>query len=256
MQKRADIAVCALHPTLGQKAEELAAALHLPLAEPGGSHRLLLRYTLAGLDLVRQHDPHLTGSVRADFTDSRSLHRLLMPGKELLVRAVAGKKNRISTVLDGTGGLGRDGFLLARAGYRVTMYEKNPVIAALLADGLSRAREHVKTAETAARIQLVCRDVLPKLRENARNNIRTEVIYLDPMFPPRRKSAKVKKELQLLQLLAHGEDCGLLEAALAAARKVVVKRPVKAAPLSALAPDYSLAGKTVRFDVYLPVPGG
>jgi 16S rRNA (guanine1516-N2)-methyltransferase len=76
------------------------------------------------------------------------------------------------------------------------------------------------------------------------------------MFPPRRKSAKVKKELQLLQLLAHGEDCGLLEAALAAARKVVVKRPVKAAPLSALAPDYSLAGKTVRFDVYLPVPGG
>ena len=83
----------------------------------------------------------------------------------------------------------------------------------------------------------------------------TDVVYLDPMFPSRRKSARVKKEMWLFQQLLEAGDTseGLLDAALAAAgKRVVVKRPAKAPPLGDRTPAFQLPGKTVRFDVYLP----
>ena len=84
-----------------------------------------------------------------------------------------------------------------------------------------------------------------------------DVIYLDPMFPARRKSAAVKKKLQLLQQLerpATDEEAGeLLRAALATGpRKVVVKRPAKGLDLAGVKPSYRVAGKAVRFDVIAP----
>jgi len=82
-----------------------------------------------------------------------------------------------------------------------------------------------------------------------------DVVYLDPMFPARRKSARVKKELQILQMLAVNSTPHeqLLEAALASAgNRVVVKRPRKAPPLTSRSPSHSLSGKTIRFDVYIP----
>jgi 16S rRNA (guanine1516-N2)-methyltransferase len=80
-----------------------------------------------------------------------------------------------------------------------------------------------------------------------------DVIYLDPMFPPkRRRSAAVSKELRLLRLLA-GEDSDaheLFEVARRVARqRVVVKRPDHALPL-APRPTVSYGGKLVRYDVY------
>lgn len=82
-----------------------------------------------------------------------------------------------------------------------------------------------------------------------------DVVYLDPMFPARSKSAAVKKKFQLLHRLESpcaNEDV-LMAAALAARpRKVVVKRPIKAPALAGVRPSYSLSGKAVRFDVIVP----
>ena len=79
-----------------------------------------------------------------------------------------------------------------------------------------------------------------------------DVVYLDPMFPSRTKSAAVKKKFQLLHRLeAPCEDQDRLMAAALASdpRKVVVKRPVKAPILADVKPSHSIAGKAVRFDV-------
>jgi 16S rRNA (guanine1516-N2)-methyltransferase len=86
-----------------------------------------------------------------------------------------------------------------------------------------------------------------------------EVVYLDPMFPVRRKTALPGRELQVLaRLVGHGEMAegeALLRAALeAGARRVVVKRGDDGAVLSAPGvggPDVQFSGRTVRFDVYL-----
>ena len=79
-----------------------------------------------------------------------------------------------------------------------------------------------------------------------------DVIYFDPMFPPRRKSALPGKRMQYLgELLGEGEafDTGLIPKALQRARsRVVLKRRLKD-PVT-LRPDWTLRGRSIRYDVY------
>jgi len=249
-----DIAVAADQLDNGAEAEKLAARLDLPLARANHQYQLLLRCDKAGLELVKSGDPNLAGPVRVDFTTGQSAFRRQQQKRELLVRAAGVKNISPPAVIDGTGGLGRDCFILATAGCRVHIFEQHPIIAALLADGLKRARHHQDTAKIARRIQLTTGDTVTALLAMQQTGRTTDVVYLDPMFPARRKSARVKKELQILQMLAVNSTSHeqLFKAALAtAADRVVVKRPRKALPLTSFSPSHSLTGKTVRFDVYI-----
>jgi 16S rRNA (guanine1516-N2)-methyltransferase len=252
-----DLAVSCVGPELLAQAEELAACLDLPLAKPDARHSLLLRVSHAGLELRKPDDPHMTGSVRVDFTSGAVDFRRRQTGKELLLKAVGCKGSFRPAVIDATGGLGRDSFLLAAAGCQVHLFEREPVIAALLADGIERARRHPETAAIAARMHLTVGDALPFFREMRQQGQFIDAVYLDPMFPERRKSALVKKELQFLQLLADSNPAAeqqLLSAARAVSHRVAVKRPAKASFLANQPPSHSLTGATVRFDVYLSLP--
>lgn len=172
--------------------------------------------------------------------------------RELLVRAA---KVRGATapvrVVDATAGLGEDALLLAAAGCDVELYERDPVIAALLADALRRAASDARLAEAVSRMHLVEGDSIVALGSKEEP---PDVVYLDPMFPERSKSAAVKKKFQLLHLLERpcADEDALLSAALACgARKVVVKRPAKGPFLDGAKPSYSVAGKSVRYDCYV-----
>jgi len=231
--------------------QQLASALNIPLVDHPKAAILLLRFGPQGLEMSKPNDPLLSGGLRAEFSAQDFRRRLLHPGRELLVQAAKVRGCRQPLVIDATAGLGRDGFLLAAAGCRVRMIEANPMVAALLADGLQRAKRTPDLAATAERIDLTvgdAREHLPTLPETP------DVVFLDPMFPERTKSALVRQELRLLQLL-DPKDCDpdeLLRAALAfSAKKVVVKRPLKAPLLAAAPPSYTRRGRAVRFDVYV-----
>ena len=192
--------------------------------------------------------------LRADF--SRLLPRLRADriGRELLVRAARTRGVATPTAVDATAGLGEDSLLLAAAGFTVTMFEKDPVIAALLRDALDRAANDSQIAEVVARMTLVEGDSVAGLRELG---FSPDVVFLDPMFPERTKSAAVKKKFQLLHHLERPceDEEGLLAAALAARpRKVVIKRPPKGPWLAGIKPSHSLTGKAVRYDVIVPPP--
>ena len=192
--------------------------------------------------------------LRADFM--RLLPRLRPDrlGRELLVRAARVRGVASPTVVDATAGLGEDSLLLAAAGFSVTMFEKDPVIASLLRDALERASNEPQLTKVISRMRLVEGDSVVGLRELG---FAPDVVFLDPMFPERTKSAAVKKKFQLLHLLEHpcDNERELLEAALAARpRKVVVKRPPKGPALAGARPSHSLAGKAVRYDVIVPPP--
>lgn len=205
-----------------------------------------------GLELRRDADGLvLEGDgmrLRASFDDMK---RRLLHGKlnsELLVRAARVKGVEVPTLVDATAGLGQDSLLLAAAGFSVTLLECNPVIAAMLADAVEQARRDPELADAAGRMRVIEGDSLKVLRELS---MAPDVVYLDPMFPERTKSAAVKKKFQLLHRLeAPCEDEGaLLDAALAARpRKVVIKRPLKGPYLGDVKPDYELRGKAVRYD--------
>jgi 16S rRNA (guanine1516-N2)-methyltransferase len=236
-----------------ERALRLAEKLELPVAEDGHRYDFILHCSDEGLELFRTGDPLLTGSVRAEFVGGKSGYRRNHGGTEMLVRAIGHKKNSRTRVLDATGGLGRDAFIMASHGCHVHIIEKNPVAAALLEDGLRRAAEHPDTKSISGRIRLTVGDSCEFLQaENQEEQF--DVIYLDPMFPKRSKSALVKKELQILQLLVGYDDYteNLFAAALQnAGKRVVVKRPKTAQPLSGRAPSHNISSKTIRFDVYL-----
>ncbi|WP_417913071.1 class I SAM-dependent methyltransferase [Candidatus Electronema sp. TJ] len=250
-----DLAVACAAPELRPQTEALAARLGLPVAAENERRQLLLRCTAEGLELVKPDDPQLRGPLRVDFVAGAFAFRCQQQGKELLLRAAGCKGGFRPAVLDATGGLGRDSFLLAAAGCAVHIFERNPVVAALLADGLERARLHPAAAAIASRISLSCGCSVAALRAAALQGERIELVYLDPMFPERSKTALVKKEAQLLQLLSPPpsleEEKALLDAARAASHRVAVKRPAKSPHLAGQAPSHALHGKTVRFDVYL-----
>ena len=180
--------------------------------------------------------PSLKQPLRIDF-HAGDLARRARQGGEMLAKAVAAAKGL--HVVDATAGLGRDAFLMMSAGARVTAIESSPVLGFWLAQN---ARGTALTVlEGAAQEHLA--------------GLAPDVIYLDPMFPHRQKSAQVGGESQFLQAFAPPPDAieqaELLTLALATARyRVVVKRPIKAPALADRVPSASIKGKAVRFDLY------
>lgn len=203
------------------------------------------------------------GPVRAEFVTGKMGYRREHGGGagQLVARAVGLHKTRADLhVLDATAGLGQDAFVLASLGCRVSLFERNPAVYALLADGLARAALNADCAPIVARMTLRRGSSLDWLARAAETAVTAEpgeegadVVYLDPMFPHRDKSALVKKEMQVFRTLVGDDDDAerLLSAALAAARyRVVVKRPRKAAPIGGPEPGARVEGKSSRYDIY------
>lgn len=189
-----------------------------------------------------------------DFVSGALAYRRAHGGSEAVVRAVGIKPNQPLTVVDATAGLGRDGFILAAHGATVIWLERHPALAALLLDALARARQAPTTAAVAQRISLRFGSAHALLTDW--QGQMPDVVYLDPMFPHRRKSALVKQEMQWLQqLVGADEDAApLVDLARAVARKrVVVKRPDGAPPLGTAQPSGAVATRGHRFDLYPPL---
>jgi N6-adenine-specific methylase len=239
-------------PALEQRAAELAARWGLALAEgeAGEEPRLVLNPERLELRALASEGP-----VYVDFVGGAAGHRRRFGGGrgQEIARAVGLKQGATPAVLDATAGLGRDAFVLASLGCAVTLIERSPPVAALLADGLARAALDAEVADIVARMHLLCGNavqIMLQLDEASR----PDVVYLDPMYPHRRKSALVKKEMRLFREVV-GEDPdadALLPAALAVARqRVVVKRPDYAEPMAGRPPTMSITTKNHRFDVYV-----
>ncbi len=192
------------------------------------------------------------GPVRASFVDGAVEHRRRFGGGQgqMIAKAVGLNQGVRPQVVDATAGLGRDAWVLASLGCQVTMLERSPLVALLLEQGLADALSG-EQAEIAQRLQVQWTDSAQWLAQQPDRSI--EVIYLDPMYPHRDKSASVKKEMAIFQrLLGQDEDAaGLLGLALCKARhRVVVKRPRKGELLGGRAPHYQLEGKSCRYDVF------
>ena len=180
------------------------------------------------------------------------------PGRSLsqpLIKAVGIKRREPyrPRVLDVTAGLGEDAWVLASVGCTVRAYERHPVTHALLADGLMRIGD--VRPEVVGRVAVKLGDGIDVLRQlsGADEIDRPDVVYLDPMFPLGRKTAE-RKAMRVLRMLSGNDtdaDKLLIEALVVATRRVVVKRPLRAAPINGPEPTVTHKGKSLRFDVYV-----
>ena len=250
-------------PGLAEQARQLAGNLGLPLLPPAGPSadrpvtgeaELLLTVTPGRVELRQPGSRQRP--LAADFARPAFLRRLRQTGRRSLLGRAVGLGRGMRTVLDATAGLGTDAMLLAGMGLRVVALERDPVVHALLADGLRRAAGVPALEEARARLRAVQGEASRRL---SARGAAPDVVYLDPMFPVRRGSALPPGELQRLARLVGPGDAAearqLLRASLGGgSRRVVVKRPDDGPPLTApggLGPDIQFPGKTVRFDVYL-----
>ena len=169
---------------------------------------------------------------------------------EVVAKAIGCKPHYRPRVLDATAGMGRDALIMAMLGCQVTMQERNFAIYQLLKNALTRLQRSNEVAQLTGSLTL----------SNA-NSIGSglslenfDVIYLDPMFPERKKSALVKKEMRIFKLLA-GEDLDaddLFKWAInQPVKRVVVKRPKGAPLIAGRKPSHEITAKKFRYDVYL-----
>lgn len=250
------------HPDFNEIAGAIADKLDIPVVETSTDilARHYLRYDGDGLSLVsRQYaGGNVTVVTRCDFVSGRARHRRMYGGGvgQALAKAAGVSANFKPAIVDLTAGLGRDAFVLASLGSQMILTERSKVVAALLFDGLVRLQKEAlnddvlkPVAERLTFYELEGKTWLKSLEKS----IQPDVIYLDPMFPERSKTARVKKEMAIFSGLV-GDDTDadeLLEPALDTARyRVVVKRPRRAPPLGGIKPGFYIGGKTTRFDVY------
>ena len=192
-------------------------------------------------------------SLRCDFVGGAVQHRLRFGGGrgQDLPKAAGFKPGINPHIIDATAGLGRDAFLLASLGATVTMIERSTEMHTLLHDGMARALDAGGvTAEIISRMKLIHGDAIQLLP-----SLSPEIVLVDPMHPPRNKSALVKAEMRQIRAIVGIDDdqTRLMQTALAhASRRVVLKWPSKAAPMADIPPaSHQIIGKSVRYDVFM-----
>lgn len=240
-------------------AESISMELACPLidasAETDAPAELLLVVRDPRIELRDCTQPR-SSPIFADFADAETKRRLgaHSASTDPLLRAVDPHRER-PTVIDATAGFGSDAFVLAMHGCEVRALERSAIMALLLQDGLQRARKSsaaiIREAADRVNVQHVdSRIYLSDLMERDW----PDVVYLDPMYPARRRKVAVKKELDVCRrIVGDDEDAdGLLKLARNVAhQRVVVKRQRHSPPL---APDvhHVIRSKLARFDVYSP----
>lgn len=249
------LTVSYLGPSQRPQAEEFAARHSLPCLPMETPVDGLCLYF--GADRVEIRDLQMDSTLHVDFIGGPLAHRKKYGGGrgQAIARAIGLKPGLTPPrVLDATAGLGKDAFVLACLGCPVTLVERSPVVAALVEDAIRRAADdedfHDILANGFELVNAHAIDYMASLDDTHQ----PDVVYLDPMYPHRKKSAQVKKNMQILQKLL-GQDADteqLLETALkCAGQRVVVKRPKGAEIIGSVKPTTCIESKKTRYDVYV-----
>ncbi len=228
-------------------AKELAIPLYLS-TDKNNNEDFFLSYQDGCLKLLDKHSLIKNALMVNIEPRSGEQHSYPAPRKNNLAKAL-GRKTK--TVIDATTGWGQDALFIFRMGYQIQCFERSPIMAVLLKDAFLRLSHLKWVQELALNLpQLTHGNAIELLTQL---KIAPDCIYLDPMFPPKRKkSALAKKPMQVLhKLLGQDDDKEQLfiTAMTATAKRVVVKSPDYAEPLGGK-PNESFKGKLLRYDVY------
>jgi 16S rRNA (guanine1516-N2)-methyltransferase len=231
--------------------QQLAAQLDVPLyfaIDKNSSENFFLSYRDGCLKLLDK-DSLKKGGLLVEIEPRPGEQRSFPAPRQGALAQALGKSK---TVVDATTGWGQDSLCMFRMGYAVLCIERSPLMAVLLQDALLRLAQ----CDWVQALKLEVPQLLRGDSIQLVNSLDTppDCIYVDPMFPPKRKkSALAKKSIQVLQeLIGQDEDKEQLFAAAwqATAKRVVVKSPDDAPPLAGK-PQQSFQSKLLRYDVYL-----
>ena len=211
------------------------------------SHQPHLYLSEAGLSFFHP-EARSTNQFRIDFNSGSTGWRIKRANHEKLIKKALGKSERPLNILDCTAGMLQDALLFLSLGHQVTALEQSKILFYLLQDGISRSEDQ----SIFLKLDLIHANAC-SYAALAKN---FDVIYFDPMYPTSKKNALSSGQLEYISKILEVEslennatkDFEVLQ--LIPARKMVVKRPIKAEPFS-LQTNYQVSGKTTRFDIYI-----
>ena len=183
-----------------------------------------------------------------DFDSGSTAWRIKHADHEKLIKKALGKSEAPLNILDCTAGLLQDALLFLGLGHQVTALEQSRILFYLLQDGIERSDNQSIFLNLDLMHMNAC-----SYASMAKG---FDVIYFDPMYSPTKKTALSSGQLQYIAKILETElikndpkqDFEVLQ--LIPAKKMIVKRPIKADPFSSQI-NYQVLGKTTRFDVYI-----
>ncbi len=154
-----------------------------------------------------------------------------------LVYKLFPKKN--SSILDCTGGFGRDAIEFSKLGYKVTMIEENPLVLMAVKKFLDKYDK--------PNLRLIYGNSLDYLRMKSDS---FDYIYIDSMFKKSKNKSKSKKDLELLQYLCREKITRfnlIREARKNLCERIVIKD--SSSSLLKYDSDYSIKTKLIRYNI-------
>lgn len=161
-------------------------------------------------------------------------------------KSIAGKAlgKQCRTVLDATAGLGGDSIMFAKMGLNVISIERTPAVFLLL-------NELIIHSQLSHKLKCYNYEAIDAIQTFGQN---VEAIFLDPMYPPKAKSALPNIKMRALGVLSKNNDNDFQEVFQTAlnqnVKRVVVKRPDHEEIIPSKQFLVSHKGKSVRYDVY------
>ena len=209
--------------------------------------------------------------------------RVVSAGRKSELLLQAAKLRAEQSVLDATAGFGHDSLILASTGAQVTMLEQQPLLALLLLSEQQKMAAERNWQKLMSRLTIKNCSAEDHLRQVQAQNLRYDVIYLDPMFPDDSyensktgKGAKVGKHMQALHGLVQppsskaevtlfdlaknaitypcDEQSQSQDSSEMSGRRLIIKRPVSAPYLAGQTPIESWQNDVLRFDGYFAQP--
>jgi 16S rRNA (guanine1516-N2)-methyltransferase len=189
-----------------------------------------------------------TNQFRIDFNSGSTGWRIKRANHEKLIKKALGRSEKPLKILDCTAGMLQDTLLFLSLGHEVTALEQSKILFYLLQDGISRSEDQGIFNQLDLKHMNAC-----SYASQAKN---FDVIYFDPMYPPSKKNALSSGKLEYIAKILEVEslknnpmhDFEVVQ--LIPAKKMIVKRPIKAESFSSQL-NYQVMGKTTRFDVYI-----
>lgn len=205
--------------------------------------------TIKGIDFTSEA-PVVTDKAGRKFsidflTNKKNYHKVKSGLRTELISKAMGAGKRGLNVLDLSAGLGIDAIFLWQMGYSLISIERNPIVYLALETALKNL-----AAKTENTIEFKFDSAEKFLKKTSAV---FDVIYFDPMFPEKKKSALPRQEMILFRELVGSDSdaSSILNQAVECkkANRIVVKRPLKA-ELLRQKPQSQLFGKLIRFDIY------
>ncbi len=233
-------------PILKKRAQLIAGSLGLELID---SKELQENVVVVDHEYISLKIAGFKKEFYVDFLSGEIQHRVQHPTKESILSACGVKKGKTPSILDLTGGWGRDGYILANAGCKVLLLERDPIVHLLLEDGISRLKQ--QRSINIASMNIEAKDYLSRFM----GDDAPDIIYYDPMRAQGKKAPKNKKEMEVLRsMVGVNNDLEQIVAmALKSAKERVVVKSANSKLDLSIKPELTLKGVNTKFDVFFTV---